>query len=118
MPGFPNDQSNPAAATPVWIASQPSAGGFIPFMDAPFIEAATPAVDLINDNPTRRYLFIQGQDNTATVYFSFASEPPGPGGIGVYTIPPGGSYESGTVVPTGPISFAVSLDCYVTVVEG
>lgn len=38
MAGFPNDQSNPASAIPVWIAPSPNAGGTAP--GAPYV--ATP----------------------------------------------------------------------------
>lgn len=117
--GFPNNQTNPAGAIPVWIAGTPGGTGFNPTDYTATIEAASPEINLVPANPNRRYLFIQAQ-TSVTVYFNFLGDAtaPAPGEPGLYTIPAGGSYESGTVVPSGPISIGVSSDAIVTIIEG
>lgn len=119
MPGFPNNQSNPGGAIPVWIANQPGDTGFNPTDYTTSLLAGVPQFDVVPANPNRRYLFIQAQ-TSVIVYFNFLGDntDPLPGESGLYTIPAGGSYESGTVVPSGAISFNAPSDVTVTIIEG
>ena len=116
MAGFPNSQSNPAGAIPVYTAPAPGGGSFASYSGGliPGSPGDLPA------NPNRRYLFIQALDATAEVYFMVlpTTQIPSRTEEGSYVIPAGGSYESGPVVPTGPLTINVSIATLVTVIEG
>lgn len=116
MSGFPNDQSNPAGAIPVYLTG--GGGGGLTINDvSQSIPAATP-FEVLAANADRRYLFIQcvtpGEDIWVNMFGGGAT----PNTVSSFLLAAGQTYESGTYVSPAEVSIYSANGADVTVVEG
>jgi len=114
MPGFPNDQSNPAGAIPVYVTS----GSPPTFVDASAVIPAATLTEVLPANASRRYLLIQNLTPGEDIWINLFG-----GDAEAYTTPSillaaGQTYESGSVVTNMAVSIYSTNGAVVTVVEG
>lgn len=117
---YPNDQSNPAGAIPVYQAAQPGGGTFVDHSTT-IVPGESDVV--VPANLLRRYLFIQavGGGGPLDLWINWSGAAAAPSAEGSWLLPAGGTYESGAVVPTGAIaiySMGSAPDTIITVYEG
>ena len=116
MPGFPNDQSNPAGAIPVYVTAGGSGGLTINDVSQ-IIPAATPT-EVLRANADRRYLFIQCVTTGEDIWVNMFGGDATPNTISSFLLAAGQTYESGTYVSPEPVSIYSAAGADVTVVEG
>jgi len=115
MTGFPNSQSNPAGAIPVYVTS----GGPPPAIADVSTTVGTASSIVLAALPTRRYLFIQASNPAVGVWFNVTGGPATLGASGTIYLAPGESYESGPVVSGGQVQMSASAGAsFVTILEG
>lgn len=116
---FPNEQDNPEAAIPVWIAPQPSGGGGGLEITGDTVEIDPDTADeVLAARPGRRYLFIQPVTEDGEIWANWIGGTAAPGATGSARIAWGQSYESGLVCPNAAVSIYSLAGCDVTVMEG
>lgn len=116
MPGFPNDQSNPAGAIPVYVTSG-GGGGLTPVDYSTTLN--TGASTVADENASRKYLFIQCVTPGQDIWVDLTGSAAAPEQYPSFKLAAGQTYESGTYVLPGAVSIYVSADNVgVTVVEG
>lgn len=117
---YPNDQSNPAGAIPVYQAAQPGGGGFT---DRSTTIVPGEADTVVAYNAQRCYLLIQavGGGGTLDLWINMVGGIAAPNTEGSFKLPAGSTFQSGPVVPSGPISIysmGSAPDTIVTIYEG
>lgn len=113
MAGYPNDQSNPAGAIPVWLTG----GSALTLVDRSNALAAATAETVAAANPARRYLFIQCVTEGKAIWVSFLGTA-APNALGSFQLTAGQTYESGSVVVPNAVSLYCANAADVTVMEG
>ena len=114
MPGFPNNQGNPAGAIPVYVTS----GSAPTFVDgSATIPAATPT-EVLSANVSRRYLLIQCLTAGEDIWINLFGSDAGVGNAPSIKLTAGQTYESGPTVSNLAISIYCVNEVTVTVVEG
>lgn len=116
MPGFPNNQGNPAGAIPVYVTS--GGGGSLIINDVSQAIPAATSTEVLPANASRRYLFIQcvtpGEDLWINMFGGGAT----PNMVSSFLLTAGQTYESGTYVSPEPVYIYSANGADVTVVEG
>ena len=114
MTGFPNNQSNPAGAIPVYDAGPGAGGGIVAVNKSVTLSAGVAAIVCVA-KANRRYLLIQPLGGTAWVSFVGTAAPSTKGS---FEVTQGLTYESlqGVVGNAVSVYCSSAIDC--TVYEG
>jgi len=116
MPGFPNNQSDPAGAIPVYVTG--GGGSAVDVLDFSQAISAMSAATVVEENQTRRYLFIQCVTPGEAIWVNVLGATAAPNDLGSFQLVAGQTYESGSVVPAGAVSIFSANGADVTVMEG
>ncbi len=116
MPGFPNDQSNPAGAIPVYVVAGGGGGGLTINDVSQTIPAAIP-VEVLPANSSRKYLFIQCTTAGNPIWVNIAGRDASTASSS-FLLAAGQTYESGTYVSGEAVSIYTEVEADVTVMEG
>lgn len=115
---YPNDQSNPAGAIPVWLAAQPGSTGLEVATTGSTALVAATAETVLAANPARRYLLIQCVAvPPVDIWMNMSGVDAVVGALGSVLISAGVTYESNTP-PAGAVSLIAAVGTDVTVWEG
>jgi len=115
MTGFPNSQSNPVGAIPVYVTSGDPSSAIADVSTT----VGTASSVVLAAFPSRRYLFIQASNPGTGVWFNMTGGPAAFGQPGTIYLGPGQSYESGPVISSGQVRMSASVgSSLVTILEG
>ena len=118
MPGFPNDQSNPAGAIPVYVTSGGGGGNAVTMNDVSTDLAAGIPQLLLPANPARKYLFIQTISPNTPIYVNFMGSEAAPDSASSFLLAFGQTYESGAYVSGEEVWLYSDVTTIVTIAEG
>lgn len=113
---FPNNQSNPAGAIPVYLTSGATGGLVITNRSVSFNTGSNAAVPV---NTARRYLFIQCVTPGVDIWINPVGGTAAVATAGSFKLAAGQTYESGSMVFPGAVAIYVPSNATsVTILEG